>query len=177
MSIREIFPVKIWQSRVENFSECQREVQRSVDDAVWDYYQNREIKTQKFTRTNPFDGDVLMDYKMVTLLSEIQKAIIGYKGEDFITDTTYSSSWITKYDLGDYSYTHTHQGASVRLSGIYYHKLSEKNTFSFFNHNLFQREEPEIEEGDILIFPSDLPHCVNKTTLDEERIALSFNIY
>ena len=179
MSISELFPIKIWHGRVHNFTGCQSDVKRAVADAEWDYHISKDIKTHKFARPEPFEGDVLLEYEMKNLMGEIQEAIKEYCGEGFMTETTYSLSWITKFDLGDYSRTHTHTryNDAVRLSGIYYHQISEKNTLSFFDRMLVSSFEPDIEAGDLFLFPPDLPHCVNKTTVDEERIVLAFNIY
>ena len=34
----------------------------------------------------------------------------------------------------------------------------------------------EIEEGDLLLFPSYLPHKVSKNESDDDRIVISFNV-
>ena len=90
-----------------------------------------------------------------------------------------------------FNVVHTHP--NCYLSSAYYVKAS-KNCGSFIaenpnvakryffpeiaNKNQFNADTAgiEIEEGDLLLFPSYLPHKVSKNESDVDRIVISFNV-
>ena len=91
----------------------------------------------------------------------------------------------------NFNVIHTHP--NCYLSSAYYVKAS-KNCGAFIvenpnaakrysypeiaNKNQFNAETAgiEIEEGDLLLFPSYLPHKVSKNDSDDDRIVISFNV-
>jgi hypothetical protein len=76
--------------------------------------------------------------------------------------------WINYTYKGDVNTIHAHSGA---LSGIIFVK-NEKNV-----PTLFENEETIIgEEGDIIIFPSQLKHGVKALKEEQERITIAFNL-
>lgn len=93
--------------------------------------------------------------------------------------------WFNVYEPGQYQEVHTHKNYNVSkntniiFSGIYVLSLDEKNPTSFYNlssSTMFQKEyhATDIREGEIVIFPSCLPHYVNPC--QKRRITISFNI-
>ena len=91
----------------------------------------------------------------------------------------------------NFNVVHTHP--NCYLSSAYYVKAS-KNCGAFIaenpnvakrysypeiaNKNQFNAETAgiEIQEGDLLLFPSYLPHKVSKNESDDDRIVISFNV-
>ena len=99
--------------------------------------------------------------------------------------------WAIINKKGNFNVEHVH--ANCHLSAAYYVKVPENSgNFQIFNPNSVSRNrfpkksKPtefnivsavlKIEEGDLLIFPSYLPHAVGQNETDEDRIVLSFNL-
>ena len=100
-----------------------------------------------------------------------------------------SSWWLNVNEKGDFNMQHTHPRCD--LSGIWY--LTDNNNTLVFSdplqhtrHTLY-KAFPELgvcegvfvnaKAGEILIFPSDLPHYVEPHPLDTKRISVSFNMH
>ena len=86
--------------------------------------------------------------------------------------------WYNYYEPGMFQEVHTHVGS--QFSGVYLLHLNEKNTTSFLNlsqeHYQYESYSPDdVDEGEVFIFPSGLPHYVNP--VKENRISISFNIH
>ncbi|AGH31515.1 hypothetical protein SWZG_00002 [Synechococcus phage S-SKS1] len=89
---------------------------------------------------------------------------------------------------GGFNFTHVHP--SGWLSGVYYIQLPEKNNEIVFQDPRsarmmdFQRSSLIKDEyfshypkvGELLLFPSWLPHFVTPNTSDQNRISISFNV-
>ena len=89
---------------------------------------------------------------------------------------------------GGFNFTHVHP--SGWLSGVYYIQLPEENNEIVFQDPRsarmmdFQRSSLIADEyfshhpkvGELLLFPSWLPHFVSPNTSDQNRISISFNV-
>ena len=89
---------------------------------------------------------------------------------------------------GGFNFTHVHP--SGWMSGVYYIQLPEKNNEIVFQDPRsarmmdFQRSSLVKDEyfshypkvGELLLFPSWLPHFVSPNTSDQNRISISFNV-
>ena len=99
------------------------------------------------------------------------------------------SWWLNVNQKGDFNMRHTHPRSD--LSGIWY--LTDNNNTLVFEdpmahtrHSLY-KAFPELgigegtfvnaKAGEILIFPSDLPHFVEPHPLDTKRVSVSFNMH
>ena len=99
--------------------------------------------------------------------------------------------WAIINKKGNFNVEHVH--ANCHLSAAYYVKVPENSgNFQIFNPNSISRNRfpkksnptefniisavLKVEEGDLLIFPSYLPHAVAKNETDEDRIVVSFNL-
>ena len=98
------------------------------------------------------------------------------------------SMWGNINPKGGMNFTHIHP--SGWMSGVYYIQLSkDNNTINFedprparmmdFQRSCLSKDEyftHHVEVGDLLLFPSWLPHFVTPNTSNENRISISFNI-
>ena len=88
-----------------------------------------------------------------------------------------TSSWINILNKNGYQEFHHHQGRGEKFkegSGVlYFTKENSILEFAYFPAQVTYRIKPE--EGDILIFDSDLYHRVVDSK--KERISLAFNFY
>jgi hypothetical protein len=172
--IKEIFPTKIWHAPVKNFEAIQEEISRAVDAAEWDYYQEKENwgRSQKFAVSKPFSHDIIDQYDMLTFQQEILAAVQEYRPDYEFGVHTRPKSWITKYDVGDYSHIHKHTPATI--SGAYYYDIGDDNNFFFEENSVMWA--PSVKTGDLILFPSSLRHGVRKIE-NGSRIVLSFNMF
>ena len=101
---------------------------------------------------------------------------------------TFDNWWVNVQKKGDFNMSHTHPG--VDLAGIWF--ITDNNATTNFespfyqsrsilyglwkNENLSLDSTFNCKAGDMLIFPSDLPHYVRPHMLDTPRISISFNI-
>ena len=113
----------------------------------------------------------------------------GWKTEN--KDIQIKEMWAVINKREDFNVVHTHP--NCYLSAAYYVKAPKNcGKFQVENPNIAKRNAYpevakrnelnsqvvgiEISEGDLLLFPSYLPHKVKKNESDEDRIVISFNV-
>jgi hypothetical protein len=89
--------------------------------------------------------------------------------------------WFNVYEPGYWQEEHMHNGSTY--SGIYLLELNEENTTVFkhyssgFRYSEFNKliyETKHIKEGNVILFPSEFLHLVEKCS--NQRTTISFNI-
>ena len=106
----------------------------------------------------------------------------------FMKNVRMANWWLNVNEKGDFNFRHTHPKCD--LSGIWY-ITDNNNTLGFEDPMIHTRPclyksfpELDLEEsvyvnakaGEIIIFPSDIPHFVEPHPLDTKRVSVSFNI-
>jgi len=107
----------------------------------------------------------------------------------FMKKVRMANWWLNVNEKGDFNFRHTHPKCD--LSGIWY-ITDNNNTLVFEDPMQHSRSNlymafPELDlgegvyvnakAGEILIFPSDLPHFVEPHPLDTKRVSVSFNMH
>jgi uncharacterized protein (TIGR02466 family) len=189
-------PFIFW-TEVENHQEIKKELKDKILEESKDFkYYNSPLKDRKITE-NKWYCEVITSYfhrkeiekffteKIITSIVENpleelfkNKSLFPNKPKDIIIPEI----WFNVYKPGYSQELHAHGGAV--LSGIYLLELNEPNTTMFFNNNSryeYMKSDvgsvfptSHIEEGNVIFFPSEVPHSVNKCTRD--RITISFNL-
>lgn len=139
--------------------------------------------------------NVLDSRNLSILKSKIEKYILDYKNNvcGISTQNFYiTDSWIAKTPIGGKHLLHDHPNSII--SGVYYAQ-TEKSYINFYNPvNLFKNFQfhfdynletefnrtdwaIEIEQGDLIIFPSWLQHYVNTNNSNKERTVIGFNCF
>jgi len=105
------------------------------------------------------------------------------------TDFDFTSSWITKTEENQSSNFHTHSNAM--FAGVYYHKVTENTSDLSFenynnpnwlvipnNYNLYNSRQISISPkiNDVIIFPSEIYHRIEKNNTPENRYSIAFNL-
>jgi uncharacterized protein (TIGR02466 family) len=189
-------PFVFW-TKVKNHQEIKEELKNKILEESKDFkYYNSPLKERKITE-NKWKCEVITSYfhrkdvkeffteEIITSIVETpldelfeNKNLFPNKPQNIIL----SEIWFNVYKPGYSQEIHAHGGAS--LSGIYLLELNEPNTTMFFNNgsgynyknsdmgSIFPTSH--IEEGNVIFFPSELSHSVNKCTKD--RITISFNL-
>ena len=93
--------------------------------------------------------------------------------------STVTEIWYNYYNTLQGQEVHNHSGSS--LSGIYLLHLQEENKTVFYSHSSTNsilcnetKKTTEIQEGNIMLFPSHLAHYV--LPCNKKRITIAFNI-
>lgn len=107
-----------------------------------------------------------------------------------------SNFWYNIYKRDFYQESHHHCDIGTVLSGIYFHKNTTPPQFinpeapvigamgyhslldkTWFSKTRKSHHTPEVKDGDIIVFPSDLIHEVPRYDKDGLRITFSFNLF
>ena len=75
------------------------------------------------------------------------------------------------------THLHFHGDDTKQLSFVYYAKVNEKSGKLVFNLEKFYHQMFSPKIGNLLVFPSWLPHYVTKNLSNETRISISGNVY
>jgi uncharacterized protein (TIGR02466 family) len=127
-----------------------------------------------------------------SIMSELEKYVRGVLHIKKTTEFKMTTSWGVKLSNGDYADTHTHP--NFIISGVLYIKTPEgssnivfKNRTEMFPGFSFECDEytefnagtldVTAKEGLLVLFPSSLPHSINRNKSKEERISISFNFF
>jgi len=189
------FPHPIFQYKLDNYEDHNKEYSKYIYEL-----QKKDSKGQKLSNVNgwhsPFfdlSSRETIGYKF---LMKIQPYIADvFKSYGWVFNpqkVKCSGMWAIINKKGNFNTEHIHPNSN--LSGAYYVKAPKNcgkfkviNPHSISRDKFPPRENPnelnrlvaehEIEEGDLLIFPSYLPHSVLPNQSDDDRIVISFNIF
>lgn len=192
----ELFPVTVFKSKIVNndfLKEvlCEPILESSEDLVIPEDWTTDRIKTS--FAGEPSGKEVLKNYK--SLLEEHYIECISEffdKEFNFIIDKI----WYNIYTDGEYQEVHDHLGTSLNpthFSLIHFlsfnkneHKPPEFRdpisqlrmlSLEFDNNKCGEVYVPDVEEGDLLMFPCYLQHCVPPVKrTNYPRITISFNI-
>lgn len=192
MNLMPIYSVPIWQSEYPEFEEHKE----LFLDVVKEYKeQNPTKETPRSSIAGYQSPDTLQGVKELRPLFEYicQMGFKAVADLDFVDcDIAMTSAWLNVNDSRQcMNSEHVHGDV---FSGVFYLSAPEgSGKLSIVNpainrmwggcalvnqRNQFTGETIKIEpvEGDILLFPSYLPHSVETNNHDEERISISFNL-
>lgn len=168
--IYDILPTQIFIKQVDNYTQIQNEVHGAIQDSEFDY-QPEWGNTVKLSNVKNWSSCVIKQFDITTLENEIKTAVREFSQRDL---TYVCTSWIAKYDKGDYAQIHSHYPATY--SGCYYFDIGDKNSCNFFFDNDYNRCQLNLESGSLLLFPSYLKHGVTTNESDNPKFTLAFNL-
>lgn len=171
---------------------------------IFDEYENQKYKDflihlseqtngEKRSNRNGWQSDTFLWKEKIfnSLLDKVlenSKKIAMHLSKKDVPQMVIRSMWGNINPKGGFNFTHVHP--SSWMSGVYYIQLPEGNNEIVFEDPRparmmdFQRSSLIKDEyfshyskvGQLLLFPSWLPHFVSPNTSDENRITISFNI-
>lgn len=168
--IYHILPTEIYLKKVNHFDLIQAEVKSAIDNSEFEY-QPEWGKTVKLSNVKNWSSCVIQQYDMKVLEDEIKNSVEEYARRHLNYVCT---SWIAKYDQGDYAQIHTHYPATY--SGCYYYNVGDKESCHFFFDNDYNRCQLALENGHLLLFPSYLKHGVTTNESNNTKFTLAFNL-
>jgi uncharacterized protein (TIGR02466 family) len=180
-----LFPTPVYICRLNR--ELTKEELFFIDKIKFDVYKNEGNTTSKDT--------YILNQKVFSKLKEdLNLKVKDYFNKVLSTtnDVTpfITQSWLNYTETNQYHHRHEHVNSMV--SGVFYINCNEKfDKIKFFNNN-YQIIKPKVNEfnmwnsdswwlpvktGDIILFPSYLPHMVENKQGTDTRISLSFNTF
>ena len=86
--------------------------------------------------------------------------------------------WFNQYDPGTGSEHpfHVHTGGHINCSGIYYVELEDKSLGTILRESDSPEFQPEVREGEILFFPSNVWHRSPPNNTNTRKTVIPFNI-
>ncbi len=171
---------------------------------IFDEYENQKYKDflihlseqtngEKRSNRNGWQSDTLLWKEKIfnPLLDKVlenSKKIAMHLSKKDVPQMVIRSMWGNINPKGGFNFTHVHP--SSWMSGVYYIQLPEGNNEIVFEDPRparmmdFQRSSLIKDEyfshyskvGQLLLFPSWLPHFVSPNTSNENRISISFNV-
>jgi hypothetical protein len=113
--------------------------------------------------------NTLFDDLLIPHLAEVAK-MLSFSGFEI------NNYWFQQYEKGSDHDWHNHP--KTNYSGIYYIEYPDTTAkteiYNFLTKDKYELEH--IEEGDVLIFPSNLVHRAPKITDNQRRTIVSFNM-
>lgn len=163
-----------------------------------DLYENELVKLSKAEKTQNHsncggwqsNNNLWSNQSFKSLLDTSSKYIIQILSEKTKNHPQFviRSMWGNINSKGDFNFTHTHP--SGWMSAVYYIKVPDLNSKIVFEDprpaaimdfqnsclgvNSYIEHAPKT--GELILFPSWLPHFVYPNQMDELRISISFNI-
>lgn len=191
----DLFPISIHKSKVSNTEEIKKLCLEWVEE---------EYEKSPSTFSNPWDNDIFTTYgrdvgfSWQDILSQYVPNIEELSKELNISgQVSVNSAWINAYKTNQSHDLHDH--LPCQFSAVHYLKYNpEVHTSTIFvnpyrqvslssapriDTSIMDLVQPmwtpqslvQIEEGDILIFPSFFEHKVARQQSDEMRVTISFN--
>ena len=190
MNLMPIYSVPLWQSEYPEFKEHQEIFLNAVKE-----YKEQNPSVQKSNIAGYHSPETLQGVKELCPLFEYL-CQLGFKAVgdlDFVDcDIALTSAWLNINDTRQ-CMNNEHIHGDV-FSGVFYLQAPEESGKLVLQNpainkmwngcaltaqkNQFTGESIRIEpvEGNIILFPSYLPHSVETNNHDEERISISFNL-
>ena len=166
-----LFPIDFWKVKVPSHTTIK---DKYLDSFIEGYANNiYQIPsgwgTQKchtsFQEIRLIEEDILDEYVGIfnSLLREC------YTQEQF-------DCWYQVYKDSEYQEWHEHSPST--LSAIHFLKFDEEHKAPVFRdpNNKSNTYTPEVEEGDIIIFPSYVQHCVPEAQYRNHRATIALNL-
>tara|TARA_R100000234_G_scaffold43760_1_gene25915 strand:- start:275 stop:784 length:510 start_codon:yes stop_codon:yes gene_type:complete len=166
--IEQLFSIPVFNTKVKNFNKIQSEITAGLRNSKFSI--NPDWGRTHYLSDPTFSENWLTKHSCNTLLSEIDTCIKEYQDGEY----TMKNSWVALFKEHNYGHIHTH---GKGISGVYYYKVkgSTGNLFFRSGRDWQGRVVKECEEGQLLLFPSDLEHGITTNTTSTSRLSISFN--
>jgi uncharacterized protein (TIGR02466 family) len=185
----QIFPINVYEGEITEA--VHNTTMDKLENVQWDYPVEHSSEAHKMNisadGTANFQSDVISQFdlsefndELIKHIQEYSKNIGGYIGDFSRT------SWITKYEKGDYAQQHSHGSASISVAyyiasngqdGDFYFSNPGQQKYAANTSHLPNMVRISPQERKLLLFPSWLEHGVFKNKTENIRKCLSANIY
>ena len=185
MIIHQLFPTPVYVSRLE------RDLSKQELKTIHNYKKKTHRNEGNVTSDDTY---VLENKTLKNLKEDLHKKLLDYFNKVLCNSNSITplitQSWLNYTEPNEFHHKHFHSNSYV--SGVFYidanktvdhikfyksHVPEIESTIS--TYNLFNARSLwfPVETGDVVLFPSSLPHGVDKKQGTNSRISLSFNSY
>ena len=141
---------------------------------------------------SPTNSDVDWDKFFLYIRPNIQEFFDHMNPKVQDLSMNYLGSWVNKYRKGDHQEVHNHADLNCNLVMVYIYKSQNHNCFKFYDPDCYEHKfrldncfnflyspkiTPNLNSGDMIIFPSYYHHMVSPNRSDDERITISANLF
>tara|TARA_B100001121_G_scaffold253122_1_gene229778 strand:- start:674 stop:1276 length:603 start_codon:yes stop_codon:yes gene_type:complete len=194
VQVLKLFPEAVLKYKVENYQKFNQELSKYI----YELYESDNIGLKKSNKGGwhsqnfrLMEKDTIQNKFTLEMSKYIFNAFknFGWKIENKKIQVT--EMWAIINKKNDFNVLHTHP--NCYLSAAYYVKTNKNcGNFEVECPNIAKRHSfPELDvknelnlniasidisDGDLLLFPSYLPHKVGRNESDEDRIVISFNV-
>lgn len=168
-----LFPTKILKIKCKDWENKKDKLLNLVD---WDNPQYKSKNHISDYHQNQVNGCPYMT-EFCDILRDDLRSFLAYKDKDTLNIGTL---WGQRYKNSDYMHTHSH-GAIGYSAVLYVEFNKEEHSATRFiapHHNPegeLDYYQPDVEEGDLIIFPSSLYHDASPSLSEMNRTIFSFN--
>jgi uncharacterized protein (TIGR02466 family) len=185
----ELFPINVYDGEISEATH--NATMNKLKNVQWDYPVEHSSEAHKMNisdnGTANFQSDVISQFELTEFADELIKHIEEYsKSIGSYIGNFSRTSWITKYEKGDYAQQHSHGSASISVAyyiasngkdGDFYFSSPGQQKFTANTSHLPNIVRIPPKERKLLLFPSWLEHGVFKNKTENIRKCLSANIY
>jgi len=172
--IADVFPCRLYMGKIKNHFEILKEIDEKLND-ITIVSRNTQIQSSE---------DYLTDYNSPISLRSFEDCIHDFFLElrqDLGLDVELIKYWTAIYTKSGNHSIHTHRENIIsanNYSGVLYLSSGQGTTLFSSNPSSFDSEVQVYSEiGDIILFPSSLPHCYYpKNITENKRTIISFNV-
>ena len=169
---KHLLPTYCWVIKFAQHKQIKPEMLRLVEKTRSRFYNNVSDTDWGIEEKYQEYGELFFE----SFREYIDTFISKYSKIDTLGGYEIDKCWFQKYEKGSYHGWHNHPGSD--LSFVYFLELPENSTPT----TIFLPESGEeyipsgVEEGDVIVFPSNMYHksSVNKST--EPKISIVFNL-
>lgn len=185
--MKEIFSTPIWTYQYKNFD------QQYIENVLIEFKKNNPTRQKSNLHGYQSDSKLTDLVELHPLFNWIcSRSVDALSNQNFVFNNLNIGAWCNFNETRSaMNYPHAHEGT---LSGVFYVKapphsgrliLQNPGMNSLWQGIKFCKEKSsftseavfvEPREGDLILFPSYLPHFVEPNLHDDARISISFNI-
>ena len=189
----QVFPISIFRTQIYDNDKLKKYLVEDILDSVDDLSIPKDWSTDRILTSFGTDSEII-DRNKTLLEREYRNCILDIFDRE--VDFNFLDMWYNVYRDGEYQEEHDHLGNPFYHSHFsFIHFLSFDNTIhrppefkdplAQIRNLCFELEStgckelyiPRVSEGEVLMFPSYLMHCVRPSKpSDYPRITISFNI-
>jgi len=185
IKIHGVFPTPVFETNLN----------RKVTDKEFNFILNNRNKTYEAIGTNLTNDKYILDNKdLLNIKMYLESCLEDYKNLILNSKNNFkiyiTQSWVSYINNGNYHEVHRHPNSFI--SGVFYVKANpefdsirfwkdnyEPISFEINEYNMFNglAHTFSVEDGRIILFPSNLRHEVLCKNNNETRISLAFNTF
>jgi len=172
-----LFPTPVWHYRISDW-ETKKEQLLSLHEDKPEYWEDDNFTDFRRDNLNSYSKEfsTIMIRELMEFQDCVKQSFVGING------LSINSVWTQKYLKNKFMGPHTH--GSQGFSSVIYTEFTkgEHKSTCLQAYNCcpvtgdHQEIELDVEEGDMIIFPSTMAHYANPSESDNQRTIVSFNM-